>query len=323
MTPATSLHVIDSHTEGEPTRVVVDGLPDLDGHTVAEKRALLQREHDWIRTTCLMEPRGFDAIVGAAIWESQRVDCVASVVFFNNTGYLNGCIHGTIGVVRTLQHLGRIDVGCHGIETPVGRVTATIGPDGRIKVQNVLSERFLANVEVDVPGHGTIVGHVAWGGNWFFLADAPENIPLRIDHRDALANHCRSIRRALENNQIMGREGGQIDHIELFGPPDDPSLADSKNFVLCPGGAFDRSPCGTGTSAKLACLAAEGRLLPGQRYRQNSILNTTFTGHYENHASGGVLPTIEGTAHVTCDARLLVQDCDPFGHGISLAASRT
>ncbi len=310
------IQVIDSHTGGEPTRVIVDGTSPLPGASMAEKRANVAGDYDWLRSATVCEPRGHEAMVGAMLCEPVEPDCVAGVIFFNNVGVLNGCLHGTMGIAATLLHQGKIGTGSFRLDTATGVVTVTVEDSGAITVKNVRSYRHAADVEVAVEGYGIVRGDVAWGGNWFFLTDARPEIPVEARNIEALTAYSWAIRQALENQGITGADGGAIDHIEVFGPPADPSLADSKNFVLCPGKAFDRSPCGTGTSAKLACLAATGRLQPGERWRQAGIVDSVFTGSFENHPDGGIVPRVTGSAYVTGEAILLIDPAHPFAFGI-------
>ncbi|KQP06250.1 4-hydroxyproline epimerase [Pseudorhodoferax sp. Leaf265] len=312
--PTHRIEVIDSHTGGEPTRVVLAGFPDLGRGSMAERRALLAAEHDRWRTATVLEPRGSDVVVGALLCEPQDTTAAAGVVFFNNTGYLGMCGHGTIGLVATLAHLGRIQPGAHRIETPVGTVTATLHADGSVSVRNVPAYRLHRQVAVDLPGHGRVLGDVAWGGNWFFLVAEHGQ---RVDGGNlaALTAYTAALRQALAAQGITGADGAEIDHIELFA--DDPD-ADSRNFVLCPGNAYDRSPCGTGTSAKVACLAADGKLAPGQLWQQASVIGSRFEASYEAGEHGQVIPTIRGRAHLSAEAVLLIEDDDPFAWGIRL-----
>ncbi len=310
------LQVIDSHTGGEPTRVVVGGAPEFAGRTPSEIRELLQSDHDWVRSACILEPRGHEAIVGAYLSEPTLDDCVAGVLFFNNAGYLNGCVHGTIGLAVTLAHLGRIGSGVHKVEAPTGVLSIEVTGPGEVTVQNVRSYRYQKNVSVHVPGYGEVLGDIAWGGNWFFLVEAGTHIDINITNLDKLTQFSEAIRDSLVKAGITGEDGGEIDHIEVFGPPMNPAQADSKNFVLCPGGAYDRSPCGTGTSAKLACLHADGKLRPGEIWRQAGILDTVFVGSIEESAKGGIFPTIKGSAFITAESELIIDDADPFQHGI-------
>lgn len=309
-----SLEIVDTHTAGEPTRIVVGGGPDLGAASMADRARLLQRDHDWLRATLILEPRGSDWMVGAILQTPCDANCEAGVIFFNNVGCLGMCGHGLIGVVEALAYRGRISAGEHRFETPVGIVSAQLHEDRRVSITNVDSFRWRANVELQVPGEGSLTGDVAYGGNWFFLVAVSNLDPGRIGH---LTRRCRAIRSALQDQNVRGADGAEIDHIELFGPPSDPALADSRNFVLCPGGQYDRSPCGTGTSAKLACLAADGRLQPGEVWRQESIIGSVFEGRY-THSANGVAPRITGRAFVTGESTCILNDDDPFRHGIRI-----
>lgn len=315
MTPSsqfTMIHVIDSHTGGEPTRLVVDGFPALGTGSVAEQQTILEREFDHWRCTSILEPRGNDVLVGALLCPPTTADACAGVIFFNNTGYLGMCGHGTIGVVTSLAYLGRISAGRHKIDTPVGTVEAELHQDGSVTVHNVPAYRYRKQVTVEVPGYGTVCGDIAWGGNWFFLIN---DHPLVVGphNLEALTHYSWAVRQALEQSGIHGENGAIIDHIELFSP--DPE-ADSRNFVLCPGKAYDRSPCGTGTSAKLACLAADGRLKSGEIWRQKSVIGSEFQASY-SLVGGEIMPVIRGHAYVCGDTRLLIDGQDPFAWGIT------
>jgi len=305
--------VIDSHTGGEPTRLVIAGFPDLGQGSMAERKQILERDHDRWRAACVLEPRGSDVLVGALLCEPQATNACAGVIFFNNSGYLGMCGHGTIGLVRSLHHLGRITPGVHNIETPVGTVQATLHDDLSVSVRNVPAYRYRKAVELSVPGHGVIQGDIAWGGNWFFLI-SKHGQRIAGDNVEALTHYTWAVREALEAAHITGKDGGVIDHIELFA---DDAQADSRNFVLCPGKAYDRSPCGTGTSAKLACLAADGKLAEGQTWTQASVIGSQFTAHYEV-VGEQIIPTLRGTAHLSAEATLLIEDSDPFAWGIVL-----
>ena len=307
------IQIIDSHTGGEPTRLVIGGFPDLGTGTMAERRAVLAAQHDAWRATTVQEPRGNDVIVGALLCEPVDKANAAGVVFFNNTGYLGMCGHGTIGLVASLAYLGRIQPGVHGIETPVGTVSTTLHEDGSVSVRNVPAFRLHHRLAVDVPGYGAVTGDVAWGGNWFFLV-TEHSQRVTSDNLQALTQFTTAIQQALEAQGIRGSDGGVIDHIEVFAEDEQ---ADSRNFVLCPGGAYDRSPCGTGTSAKLACLAADGKLQPGQTWRQASIIGSVFEASYERDGDK-IVPTLRGRAHISAEATLLIEDNDPFGWGIRL-----
>ena len=305
------VHVIDSHTGGEPTRVVVAGGPDLGGGSLAARRARFAHEFDGFRSAVVNEPRGSDVVVGALLVEPEDPACAAGVLFFNNVGCLGMCGHGTIGVVATLAHLGRVGPGEHRLETPVGVVTATLHGSGGVAVANVPAYRARRAATVEVPGVGPITGDVAWGGNWFFLVEHHGQL-LALANVGALTDFCWRVRRAVNTQGFP-----EVDHVELFGAPTRPG-ANARNFVLCPGGAYDRSPCGTGTSAKLACLAADGKLAEGAAWTQESIIGSVFGGSFRwvDRAAGTVAPTITGTAFVNAEATLLLDERDPFCWGI-------
>jgi len=308
------IEVLDSHTGGEPTRLVISGFPYLGGGTMADQCAVLARDFDNWRAATLLEPRGSDVIVGALLREPLDPANAAGVIFFNNVGYLGMCGHGTIGLIASLAHLGRIKPGVHRIETTVGVVTAKLHEDGSVSVQNVPSYRYLHRVRVSVPGHGVIHGDVAWGGNWFFLV-ADHGQRVNSDNLNALTTYSCSVRDALAAQGVTGSDGQPIDHIELFAS--DFAGADSRNFVLCPGSAYDRSPCGTGTSAKVACLAADGKLAPGEEWTQASIIGSRFVASYAPQGDF-IVPTIRGRAHLSAKSTLLIEGDDPFAWGIRL-----
>ena len=313
------VRVIDSHTEGEPTRVVIEGAPELGGGTVAEQARVFRERFDAFRSAVVCEPRGHDALVGALVVPPKNARAACGVIFFNNVGLLNACGHGTIGLAATLAHLGRIGAGRHVVETPVGDVAIELGIDGSIAIDNVASFRHAKGVAVEYELDGKrrrVHGDVAWGGNWFFLVD-DHGEELVLANLERLTNASWAIRQALERDGVRGATelgGGVIDHVELFAAPHRADC-DSRNFVLCPGKAYDRSPCGTGTSAKVACLVADGKLAPGAAWRQESILGSRFVARAKLDGAR-VLPTISGTAFVTAESTLLFDARDPFREGI-------
>jgi len=310
-----AIRVIDSHTEGEPTRVIIDGGPDLGSGPLIERLRRFRATADTFRSFVINEPRGSEVLVGALLCQADNTSCSAGVIFFNNVGYLGMCGHGAIGVAVTLAYLGRIDVGKHRLETPVGTIEVELLDLNCVAIENVPSFRFRSQVSVEVESVGTVVGDVAWGGNWFFLVDgAPA--ALSPTNLSQLTDFAARVRRALTDQGITGANGAEIDHIEFFGPPV-ASDADSRNFVYCPGGAYDRSPCGTGTSAKLACLAADGKLKPGETWIQESIIGSRFSATYREDAEGRIIPRITGRAYICSDATLIQQPGDPFRYGIA------
>lgn len=307
------IHVIDSHTGGEPTRVVISGGPELGNGSLEERLERFRQEHDHFRSALVNEPRGSDALVGALLCEPVDSSCPAGVIFFNNVGYLGMCGHGTMGLVATLAYLNRIRTGTHRIETPPGTVEARLEENGEVAVTNVPSYRLAPHVAVDVPGHGRVVGDVAWGGNWFFLIN-DHGQRLSPDNLEGLTDFTGQIRQALTQQKITGAHGQEIDHIELFAPSKLDGV-DSKNFVLCPGKAYDRSPCGTGTSAKMACLYGDGKLKEGQVWRQESIVGSVFEGSVRI-LNKQIIPTIKGSAFVNAETTLILDHRDPLCWGI-------
>ncbi|HUZ04359.1 MAG TPA: proline racemase family protein [Acidobacteriaceae bacterium] len=320
MTQITRIRVIDSHTGGEPTRIVLPespGVPALGAGTMTERLEHLRTQHDRFRAAVVEEPRGSDVLVGGLLQTPLDPQNAAGILFFNNVGYLGMCGHGTIGLVATLAYLGRMRPGRYGIETPVGTVQTELHSSGQVTVENVPSHRAQKAVKIAVPGYGAVTGDVAWGGNWFFLVDhhaTQDSLQLDLKNVAALTQFTAAIRQALSANHITGDTGAEIDHIELFAPSPNTN-ADSRNFVLCPGMAYDRSPCGTGTSAKLACLHADGKLQPDAVWRQESITGSVFEGAFSLQ-NGKLLPRITGSAFITADAELLLDPRDPFCMGM-------
>jgi 4-hydroxyproline epimerase len=302
------IRIIDSHTGGEPTRVVVSGGPELGQGPLAERLQRFQKGHDRFRSAVVNEPRGSDVLVGALLVEPTDPSCAAGVIFFNNVGYLGMCGHGAIGLLVTLAHLGRIAPGHHRVETPVGIVAATLLPNGEVSVTNVPSYRKAKAATVKVPGIGLVTGDVAWSGNWFFLIEQ-HGLDLDLANVGPLTDYAWRVRQAVNEQGFP-----EVDHVELLGPPRSPG-ANARNFVLCPGKAYDRSPCGTGTSAKLACLAGDGKLGEGETWVQESILGSIFTSRYRREGDL-IIPTITGCAFVTAEATLLLNETDPFCWGI-------
>ncbi|WP_237607592.1 proline racemase family protein [Roseimaritima sediminicola] len=331
-TPTAGIHIVDSHTGGEPTRLVVDGGPDLGSGSLAQRLIRLRETADDLRQTVVNEPRGWDAIVGALLCESTDPHCAAGVIFFNNTGYLGMCGHGAIGVAVSLHYLGRVPLGRVKLETPVGPIEVTLQSANEVTIENVPSYRWRSDVTVNVEELGPVTGDVAWGGNWFFLV---QDSPVEVVRTNiaALTDAAWRVRRALAAEGVTGRGGIEIDHIEFFAPATT-GVANSRNFVLCPGGAYDRSPCGTGTSAKIACLAADGKLGPGETWVQESIIGSRFAASYhlvdwtdpasvinvpttlDEQGVPVVIPRITGQAFISGEGFLVQQPEDPFRCGV-------
>lgn len=306
------VRVVDSHTEGEPTRMIVAGGPDLGSGTLAERRERFRRQFDEFRRALVNEPRGSEVTVGALLVPPGEPASTTGVIFFDNAGYLGMCGHGTIGVMVSLAYLGKVGPGMHRIETPVGTVRAELRAKGAVSVENVECRCIRRAVPVDVPGYGTVIGDVAWGGNWFFLLEeAP--VPVTRQNIPQLLEFTKAVRTAVHEAGLAGDDGGSIEHVEVSAPSE--RGADSRNFVLCPGGMYDRSPCGTGTSAKLAVLYARGKLRAGQVWRQEGILGGVFEGTIEPRGSA-VVPTITGHAYVTAESDLLLGEQDPYRYGV-------
>ncbi len=308
-----SVKVIDSHTGGEPTRVVIEGGPELGDGSLAELRMRFRDQFDDFRAAVVLEPRGSDVLVGGLLVEPHEPGCVAGVIFFNNVDVLNMCGHGTLGLVETLAYLGLIVKGRYLLDTPVGIVGFEYHGKGLVSFDNVPSFRHAKDVVVEVEGHGPVTGDVAWGGNWFFLVEE-HGFEISARNISSLVDFTLRIRAALERDKVRGAKGGLIDHVELFGPTENPET-DSRNFVLCPGGAYDRSPCGTGTSAKLACLVAEGKLALGEPWRQESVIGSVFEGVARMEGED-LVPTIRGSAHIIGESTLFFDKVDPFRFGI-------
>ena len=307
--PVHRISVIDSHTGGEPTRVVIEGGPDLGDGSLGERRQRFADHFDGFRTAVVNEPRGFDALVGALLVAPTDPACMTGAIFFNNVGYLGMCGHGTIGIIATLAHKGIIDPGIHYIETPVGIVTAVLHSDGRVSVTNVPSYRLQKTVTIDVPNIGPVIGDIAWGGNWFFLTEN-HGLTLSLPQLDDLTEFAWQVRQAVNAQGFP-----QVDHVELFGPPT-AFEANIKSFVLCPGKVYDRSPCGTGTSAKLACLAEDGKLAEGESWVQESITGSLFTATYRRQ-DRQIISTITGTAHISSESVLILNEKDPLCWGLN------
>ena len=316
------MFIIDSHTEGEPTRVILDGGPDLGVGPLSERAALLEQDHKDFYRSVVLEPYGQEAMVGALLTPPTNTECVTGVIFFDGAAVIGMCGHGTIGVAATLAHMGKISIGSHKIETPVGIVEVTLTDNNTVTVRNVDSYRFKKGVSIDVAGIGKVTGDIAYGGNWFFMVDESPTPVIPSNIRN-LTQTSMAIREALYAVGLEGANGGVIDHVVLYGPA---LMADghSRNFVLCPDDAYDRSPCGTGCSARLACLAADNKLVSGEEIYQESTIGSGYTLSYEHSTnpaspSGAIIPSITGQAFITREAKLITNPSDPLRNGIVLS----
>lgn len=309
------MHVIDSHTGGEPTRVILDGGPDLGSGPLAERAALLAGAHRAFYRSVILEPRGQAAMVCALLVEPVDKSCVTGVIYFDAEAVLGMCGHGTIGLAVTLVHMGRIGLGRHRIETPVGVVSVEVHDAHTVTVTNIESHRIETGVSVEVAGLGTVTGDIAYGGNCFFLVD-PSPIPVLASNIRQLTDATVAVRTALAARGLGCAPGKAVDHVIFYGPAQTPQ-GHSRNFVLCPDDAYDRSPCGTGSSARLACLAAAGRLAEGEEIVQESVIGSTYRLSWRRGENGGVIPSITGQAFVMAESRLIFQPEDPFRLGIA------
>ncbi len=280
----------------------------LRGNSIAEIRADFAARFDDLRSAFVCEPRGSDILVGALLvpgFEEQW-----GVVFFNNVGMLNMCGHGTIGVAETLLHMGEWEIGEHVLETSVGKVGVTINADRSVEFANVPSYVSVRGVELTLSDR-KVTGDVAWGGNWFYLCD-DHGMEIGLGNLDKLTQLGEEIRRKLLAEGIRGSNGGEIDHVELVVKQE----IGAKNFVLCPGLAYDRSPCGTGTSAKLACLYEAGKIQPGEIWRQESVTGSVFEGWVEI-INGQCVPHVRGRAFITAETELILDAEDPLRFGFT------
>lgn len=330
-----NLEVIDSHTAGEPTRMVIGGVGPIAGDTMAKKRDWLRTHADDIRSALVLEPRGHQAIVLAFMTEAVSEGSHAGVVFANDAGYLEMCGHGTIGVATSLVRLGKVPVEEPVtnviLDTPPGRVEAAVhvedGCPRSVVLRNVASYVHQLDVAISVPGHGKVLLDIAWGGNWFAFVHQDElGVRVEPSRLAELLDVARVVRAALADQGIVGvhpdtGETGAIDHVKIFSEEASEQAVAARALTLCPGASWDRSPCGTGTSAKLAILHARGKLSPGEEFCSRSIIGTEFRGTIlaETEVGGrlAVIPQIEGSAWVTGKSQFVIEADDPLRGGLS------
>ncbi len=306
------IHYTDLHTEGEPTRVITSGFPDLGTGSILQRSEMMTKNFSDLCSGIVREPRGHEAMVAALLLEPADKSCDHGVIFFNNVGSLGMCGHGTMGVVRALRDQGFMGSDTVTFETPAGNVDAAIDEAGRISVVNVESYCYRRQVEVELSSGQKVIGDIAWGGNWFFLTGS-NGWPLDVRESPILIDFASEIRVALESNGICGEGGAPIDHVELH-----ESLQGGqqgvRSFVMCPGMEWDRSPCGTGASATVASMADQQLISPGETWIQESILGGRFEVTYEL-GERGIIPTISGRAWPCSRGELIFEEDDPFRSG--------
>jgi 4-hydroxyproline epimerase len=311
------LRVIDSHTIGEPTRVVIDeslvaGL-DLGMGSVRERRDRFRDRYDHVRSALVGDPRGTNAMVGVILVPPADPSCRFGAFCVNRVGYLDMCGHATIGLAVTLGSQRIIEPGSFRLETPAGVVGVMWHGGGAASFECVPPRRIAKGLALACDDGSRVTGDVATSGLWFFicrdhgLAVEPAAIP-------ALTERAWSIRRALEARGITGDGGEVIDHVVLLGPPHEPGN-DGRAFVLCPDGAFDRSPCGTGTSALVGCLLDDGILAEGRTWRQESVLGGVYEARIRRE-QGVAVPTVRGRAWLTAETTLHFAADDPYRIGL-------
>lgn len=327
------IQAVDSHTAAEPTRVITGGLPMIRGATMADKRDELKRLHDPIRRSLVLEPRGHDAIILAYLLPPTHDDADLGVVFANDAGYLGMCGHGAIGLATTAVAMGLVaavePVTEITLDTPVGLIKCRVAVEGgrpkSVTITNVPSFLYRQRVVVDVHGFGKVAADIAYGGNWFAFVEA-DQLGLMVEkaHLPVLMQAAIAIREALVRDGVRGvhPDSGEeevIDHVKLFVPLDGEHHG-ARALTLCPGTAYDRSPCGTGTSAKLAVLHAKGELKTGEQFDSESVLGTRFAARVVAETTVGefpaIVPEITGSAWITSFATFVIDPDDPCRHGI-------
>lgn len=325
---------LDGHTCGNPVRLVSGGGPILEGQTMLEKRAHFLRAFDWIRTGLMFEPRGHDMMSGAILYPPTRPDCDVAVLFIETSGCLPMCGHGTIGTVTMAIENGLVtprEPGKLAIDAPAGRVEVTYRQEGRfveeVRLRNVPAFLHAEGLTAQVEGFGEIVVDVAYGGNFYAIVEPQKNFRDMADHSaGALIALSPRLRAALnaqydfvhpEHPEIRG-----LSHILWTGAPRHPE-AQARNAVFYGDKAIDRSPCGTGTSARMAQLAAKGRLAVGDAFVHESIIGSLFHGRVEAATTvagkPAIVPSVAGWARQTGINTIFIDDRDPFAHGFVVA----
>lgn len=324
---------IDGHTCGNPVRLVAGGAPLLKGDTMLERRAHFLAEFDWIRTGLMFEPRGHDMMSGSILYPPTRPDCEVAVLFIETSGCLPMCGHGTIGTITMAIENGLIaprEPGKLSIETPAGKVDITYRQEGRfveeVRLTNVASFLHAEGLTAEIEGFGELVVDVAYGGNFYAIVEPQKNFRDMGDFTAAqLIGLSPRLRAALnEKYQFVHPEHPQINglsHIQWTGQPTQ-NGATARNAVFYGDKAIDRSPCGTGTSARMAQLAAKGKLAVGDQFVHESIIGSLFSGRIEAAARVGsveaIIPSIGGWARQTGFNTIFIDDRDPYAHGFTV-----
>ncbi len=324
---------IDGHTCGNPVRLVAGGGPLLQGASMIEKRAHFLAEFDWIRTGLMFEPRGHDMMSGSILYPPTRPDCDIAILFIETSGCLPMCGHGTIGTVTMAIENGLVTPKTPGVlklDTPAGVVTAEYEQDGAhvqsVRITNIASFLHAEGLAIDCPGLGRLSVDVAYGGNFYAIVDAQPGYRDMADFSAGqLVELSPRLRRALnERYDFVHPERPEIrglSHILWTGAPTRPE-AHARNAVFYGDKAIDRSPCGTGTSARMAQWAAKGRLKPGDAFVHESIIGSLFRGRVEVATHVGdkpaIIPSISGWARMTGYNTIFIDDRDPYAHGFQV-----
>jgi 4-hydroxyproline epimerase len=324
---------IDGHTCGNPVRLVAGGGPNLSGATMMEKRAHFLEEFDWIRHGLMFEPRGHDMMSGSILYPPTRPDCDVAVLFIETSGCLFMCGHGTIGTVTMALEHGLVTPKTPGVlrlDTPAGLVIAEYRQEGRyveeVRITNVPSFLYKEALEVECPDLGVLTVDVAYGGNFYAIVDPQKNYRDMADHTalDFIKWSPVLRQRLNETYSFVHPENpaiNRLSHLLWTGKPTQPH-ADARNAVFYGEKAIDRSPCGTGTSSRMAQLFAKGQLKVGDDFAHESIIGSVFKGRVQREVevagTRGIVPSVAGWARMTGHNTIFIDDRDPFAHGFTV-----
>ena len=324
---------VDSHTEGEPTRVVTGGVPFVPGKTMPEKKQWLAENRDDLRKSLMWEPRGHKDMLGALITPPVSKDADFGVIFMDGDGYLDMCGHGSVGVVTVVLETGMVPMKDSGeqtvvMDTPAGLITARAimehGKAKSVSFQNVPSF-YYSSLTVKVPGLGEIPVDISYGGNYFALVNVNRlNMPLEVENIKDLTEIGLTIRDLVNQQAEIIHPGtgakGSVDLTEIYDESSAPAV--TKNIVIFGAGQVDRSPCGTGTCAKMAVLNKKNKLSPNEIYRHKSIIGTEFQGKILEETTVGdykaIIPEITARAYITGIQQFVMDADDPFKYGFQL-----